>query len=175
MIDKETVRTQMDEMKVKGNQLVGKVKEIIEEGNVRRVTIRKEGRTLLEFPLSVGVGGATAAVFLMPTMAAVGARAALVTDVEVIGDRIAEEVQDGEVEEVETETECPYLDSVAFHSKLHGPCSQLNSDGGTGHSPSPLFLLRTSCPPPTSSRARSIKLRSSPAGPWMPCPGRLSS
>ena len=47
MIDKETVRTQMDEMKVKGNQLVGKVKEIIEEGNARRVTIRKEGRTLL--------------------------------------------------------------------------------------------------------------------------------
>lgn len=105
MIDKETVRTQMDEMKVKGNQLVGKVKEIIEEGNARRVTIRKEGRTLLEFPLSVGVGGATAAVFLMPTLAAVGALAALVTDVEVIVERIAEEVQDVEVEEVETESE----------------------------------------------------------------------
>jgi len=105
MIDKETVRTQMDEMKVKGNQLVGKVKEIIEEGNARRVTIRKEGRTLLEFPLSVGVGGATAAVFLMPTLAAVGALAALVTDVEVIVERIAEEVQDVEVEEVESESE----------------------------------------------------------------------
>lgn len=105
MINKESVRTQMDEMKVKGNQLVGKVKEIIEEGNARRVIIQKEGRTLLEFPLSFGVGGATAAVFLMPTLAAVGALAALVTDVSVIVERVAEEVKDVEVEEVESEKE----------------------------------------------------------------------
>ena len=105
MIDKESVRTTIDEVKVKGNQLVGKVKEIIEEGNARRVTIRKDGRTLLEFPLSVGVGGATAAVFLMPTLAAVGALAALVTDVEVIVERIAEEVKDVEVEEVASDKE----------------------------------------------------------------------
>lgn len=105
MIDKESVRTTIDEVKVKGNQLVGKVKEIIEEGNARRVTIRKDGRTLLEFPLSVGVGGATAAVFLMPTLAAVGALAALVTDVEVIVERIAEEVKDVEVEEVPSDKE----------------------------------------------------------------------
>lgn len=103
MINKESVRTQMDEMKVKGNHLVGKVKEIIEEGNARRVTIRKEGRTLLEFPLSVGVGGATAAVFLMPTLAAVGALAALVTDVDVLVERIAEDVSDVEVKDVEVE------------------------------------------------------------------------
>lgn len=105
MIDKESVRTTIDEVKVKGSQLVGKVKEIIEEGNARRVTIRKDGRTLLEFPLSVGVGGATAAVFLMPTLAAVGALAALVTDVEVIVERIAEEVKDVEVEEVPSDKE----------------------------------------------------------------------
>ena len=105
MIDKETVRTQIDEMKVKGSQLVDKVKEIIEEGNARRVTIRKDGRTLLEFPLSVGVGGATAAVFLMPTLAAVGALAALVTDVSVIVERETEEVKDVVVEEVESEKE----------------------------------------------------------------------
>lgn len=105
MIDKESVRTTIDEVKVKGSQLVGKVKEIIEEGNARRVTIRKDGRTLLEFPLSVGVGGATAAVFLMPTLAAVGALAALVTDVEVIVERIAEEVKDVEVEEVASDKE----------------------------------------------------------------------
>ena len=105
MIDKESVRTTIDEVKVKGNQLVGKVKEIIEEGNARRVTIRKDGRTLLEFPLSVGVGGATAAVFLMPTLAAVGALAALVTDVEVIVERVAEVVKDVEVEEVASDKE----------------------------------------------------------------------
>lgn len=105
MIDKESVRTTIDEVKVKGTQLVGKVKEIIEEGNARRVTIRKDGRTLLEFPLSVGVGGATAAVFLMPTLAAVGALAALVTDVEVEVERVAEEVKDVEVEEVPSDKE----------------------------------------------------------------------
>jgi len=100
MIDKDSARKHFDEMKVKGNQLVDKVKEIIEEGNARRVTIRKDERTLLEFPLSVGVGGATAAVFLMPTLAAVGALAALVTDVEVIVERDIEDVTDVEVEEV---------------------------------------------------------------------------
>jgi len=101
MLNKESVRTHMDEMKVKGTQLVGKVKEIMEEGNARRVTIRKDGRTLLELPLTVGVGGATAAVFLMPTLAAVGALAALVTDVDVIVERVAEEVTEVPVEDVE--------------------------------------------------------------------------
>ena len=101
MLNKEAVRTHMDEMKVKGTQLVGKVKEIMEEGNARRVTIRKDGRTLLELPLTVGVGGATAVVFLMPTLAAVGALAALVTDVDVIVERVAEEVTEVPVEDVE--------------------------------------------------------------------------
>lgn len=77
-----------EEIKVKGNQLVDKVKELVHEGNARRVTIRKDERTLMEFPLSMGVGGATAAIWLMPTLAAVGALAALVTDVDVIVERI---------------------------------------------------------------------------------------
>ena len=76
-----------EEIKVKGNQLVDKIKELIEEGNARRVSIRKDGRTMLEFPLSVGVGGATAAIVFTPILAAVGALAALVTDVEVMVER----------------------------------------------------------------------------------------
>ncbi|NNF04916.1 MAG: DUF4342 domain-containing protein [Rhodothermales bacterium] len=80
----------MDEMKVKGGELVDKVKEIIEEGNARRVIIKKEDRTLLEFPLSVGVGGATAAIFFTPVLAAVGALAALVTDVKILVERVSE-------------------------------------------------------------------------------------
>ncbi|MDX1546507.1 MAG: DUF4342 domain-containing protein [Rhodothermales bacterium] len=76
-----------DEFKVKGNQLLAKVREIIDEGNARRVTIKKDGRVLLEFPLTVGVGGAAAALVLAPTLAAVGAVAALVTDVDVIIER----------------------------------------------------------------------------------------
>ncbi len=105
MVDKEKVRISIEEMKVKGNQLVDKVKEIIEDGNAKRVSIRKDGRTLLEFPLSVGVGGATAAIFLMPTLAAVGALAALVTDVEIEVEREEEDVTEVEVEEVANEEE----------------------------------------------------------------------
>ena len=87
----------IDEIKVKGNQLVDKVKELIQEGNARKVTIRKDGRTMLEFPLSVGVGGATAAIMFTPILAAVGAMAALVSDVDVIVERDPEGPEDAEV------------------------------------------------------------------------------
>lgn len=76
-----------DRIKVQSNRLVDKVREIIEEGNARRIIIRKDGRTVMEFPLSVGVGGATAAIVLAPTLAAVGAFAALVSEVEVVIER----------------------------------------------------------------------------------------
>jgi len=103
MVDKQKVRVTLEEMKVKGNQLVDKVKEVIEEGNARRLLIRKDGKTLLEIPLSVGVGGATAAVFLLPTLAAVGALAALVSDVEIVIEREEKNVTDVEAEEVPAE------------------------------------------------------------------------
>ncbi|HAY37264.1 MAG: DUF4342 domain-containing protein [Bacteroidetes Order II. Incertae sedis bacterium] len=103
MVDKEKVRVTMEEMKVKGNQLVDKVKELIEEGNARSLQIRKDDRTLMEIPLSIGVGGATAAIFIMPTLAAVGALAALVSDVDIVIEREHPDVTDVEVEEVETE------------------------------------------------------------------------
>ena len=100
MVDKEKVRVTMEEMKVKGGHLVDKVKDVIEEGNARRLLIKKDQRTLLEIPLSVGVGGATAAVFLLPTLAAVGALAALVSDVTIVIEREEAHVTDVEVEEV---------------------------------------------------------------------------
>ncbi len=84
MIDQEKVKVRIREFKVKGGQLVDKVREVIEEGNARRIIIKKEDRVLIEFPLSVGVGGAAAALLLAPMLAAVGAIAALVTDVHVI-------------------------------------------------------------------------------------------
>ncbi len=97
----DRVKISMEEIKVRGNQLVDKIKEIIEEGNARRVSIRKDGRTLLEVPLTVGVGGATAAIFFTPVFAAVGALAALVSDVEIVIEREHEEVE--VEEEVEAE------------------------------------------------------------------------
>ncbi len=75
------------ELEVKGNQLVERFKEIVEEGNARRVIIRREGHTVMEFPLTVGVGGAAAAVMMSPALAALGAIGAMLTDVKVIVER----------------------------------------------------------------------------------------
>ena len=105
MINQEKAKVRIEEFKVKGGQLVDKVREIIEEGNARRVIIKKDDRVLIEFPLSVGVGGAAAAVFLTPMLAAVGAIAALVTDVSVIIERNEEEAED--VVEVEADEAAP--------------------------------------------------------------------
>ena len=93
MTGKDRVKINLEEIKVKGNQLVDKIKEVIEEGKARSVSIRKDNRTLLEFPLTVGVGGATAAIFFTPVLAAVGALAALVTDVEIVIERDQKEVE----------------------------------------------------------------------------------
>jgi len=63
--------------RVAGEKLLTKVKELIREGNVRRITIKNdEDKTLIEIPLTFGVVGAA----LFPVWAAVGAIAALVTD-----------------------------------------------------------------------------------------------
>jgi hypothetical protein len=73
-MSEEKVRT--EEFQVNGDELIAKIKELIHEGNVRRVSIRNEdGRTLIDIPLTVGVVGA----ILVPQLAALGAIAALVT------------------------------------------------------------------------------------------------
>lgn len=70
-------RTRRDAYKVRGERMVEKVKELLHEGNVRHVVIKNDdGKTLIEFPVTVGVAGA----LLLPVWAAVGALAALVTD-----------------------------------------------------------------------------------------------
>jgi hypothetical protein len=65
-----------ESFKVAGNQLVDAVKKLLHEGNVRRVIIKQEGKTVVEFPLTVGVIGAVFA----PILAAVGAIAAVLTE-----------------------------------------------------------------------------------------------
>lgn len=63
--------------RVAGEKLLSKVKELLQEGNIRRITIKNdEDKTLIEIPLTIGVVGAA----LFPVWAAVGAIAALVTD-----------------------------------------------------------------------------------------------
>lgn len=66
-----------EEFKVQGDALLSKVKEVVHQGNVRRIKIKDgEGKTLIEVPLTVGVVG----VLLAPVAAAVGAIAALAAD-----------------------------------------------------------------------------------------------
>ena len=69
-------RSNIEIIKTQGGQLVGVVKQLIHEGNVRRIVIQQDGRTVVEFPLTLGVLG----VALAPVLAAVGAVAALVSD-----------------------------------------------------------------------------------------------
>ncbi len=64
----------VEELQVMGEQLLSKVKELVHEGNVRRISIKQEGRTILEIPLTVGVAG----VLLAPVWAAVGVIGALI-------------------------------------------------------------------------------------------------
>jgi Domain of unknown function (DUF4342) len=75
--------------KVKGEDLLKRVKEIVHEGNVRRVVIKQGARTVVEFPVTVGVVGALAA----PVLAALGAVAALVTECTIEVERAAVEAQ----------------------------------------------------------------------------------
>lgn len=73
-----------EEFKVNGEQLLSRVKELINEGNVRRIIIKdKEGKTLVEIPVTVGVIGAVFA----PVLAAVGAIAALVAECTIVVER----------------------------------------------------------------------------------------
>jgi hypothetical protein len=65
-----------ESFKVAAEQLVDAVKKLLHEGNVRRIVIKQEGKTVAEFPLTVGVVGAVVA----PVLAAVGALAAVLTD-----------------------------------------------------------------------------------------------
>lgn len=89
-------------IKVKGSQLKEKVKEIIEEGTARRVIIQKDGRTLLELPLSIGLGGAAAAILIHAPLTAVGAIAALATDVQIVVERIEPPTSSSSTEETTT-------------------------------------------------------------------------
>jgi hypothetical protein len=77
--------TRWEELKVTGDQLVSTVKELVREGNVRRIVIKNdEGHTYLEIPLTVGVVGA----LLLPVLAAVGALAAVASGLTISVERI---------------------------------------------------------------------------------------
>ncbi len=76
-----------EEFHINGEELLAKIKELLHEGNIRRIIIKnREGRTMIEFPLTLGVVGAV----LAPTLAAVGAVAALIGEATVVVEKRTE-------------------------------------------------------------------------------------
>jgi hypothetical protein len=70
------MRQTWETFRVSGDELIKRVKELLHEGNVRRVVVKQGARTVVEFPVTVGVVGAIAA----PALAALGAIAALLSE-----------------------------------------------------------------------------------------------
>ena len=79
----EKVRT--EEFRVNGEDLIARIKKLINEGNIRRIIIKdKEGKTVFEIPLTFGVVGA----LLAPQLAAIGAIAALLSEATVVVEKV---------------------------------------------------------------------------------------
>jgi hypothetical protein len=76
-----------EEFSVNGEEILAKVKKLLQEGNIRRVIIKdKSGRILVEFPLTIGVVGAA----LAPMLVAIGAVAALVSEATIVVEKTDE-------------------------------------------------------------------------------------
>lgn len=83
-----TDKKNYEEFSIKGEELLAKVKQLIADGNVRRIIIKnKENKTIIEIPLTISLVG----IVLAPVLAAVGAFAALVTECTILVERIDQE------------------------------------------------------------------------------------
>ena len=80
----EGKKTWVEEVEISGNHLVERIKELVAEGNARRVILKnKEGQELFDLPLTVGVVGGGIITLALPVLAAIGAVAALLTQVKL--------------------------------------------------------------------------------------------
>jgi len=82
--------TNSEKFTVSGSQLVEKVKQLIHEGNIRRVRLLHEERVVIEIPLSIGAPVAAVSIMAAPVLAAVAAFAALVTECTIEVEKIEE-------------------------------------------------------------------------------------
>lgn len=74
-------KSKSEEFKVSGSEIVAKIKELVKEGNARKIIIKNEkGRTMLEIPMALGAVGA----LIAPVLAAVGAAAALISKCTIV-------------------------------------------------------------------------------------------
>ena len=77
-------QTRTEQFKIDPDRLLAEIRRLINEGNVRRISIKQGEHTIVELPLTVGIAGA----LIAPWLAAVGAIAALVTDCSIVVERV---------------------------------------------------------------------------------------
>ena len=83
--ENEKKETRSEEFKLDGGELINKIKELIHEGNIRRIILKnEEGKVLIEIPLTLGLVGAA----LLPVVAAVGAIAALAAKFIIVVEKV---------------------------------------------------------------------------------------
>ena len=82
--------TTSEKFTISGSQLVDKVKQLIHEGNIRKVRLLHEGRTVLEIPLTIGAPAAAIGILAAPVLAALAAFAALVTECTIEVEKVEE-------------------------------------------------------------------------------------
>lgn len=75
----------VEEFKISGDALVARIKELIHQGNIRRIILKtEEGNTLIEIPMTVGVVGGVLSAALFPVIAAIGVIGAMVAHLTVV-------------------------------------------------------------------------------------------
>jgi hypothetical protein len=78
-------KSRTEEFNLSGDALLAKIKELVHQGNIRRITIKNDqDQTLIEIPLTVGVVGAV----VLPVWAAIGAIAALAANLKIVIERV---------------------------------------------------------------------------------------
>ncbi len=83
-VNKITKKTKTEEFKVSGEDIMKKIRDLIAEGNIRKISIKnKDGKVIAEFPLTVGVIGAV----ILPPLAAIGTIIALVSECTIAVER----------------------------------------------------------------------------------------
>jgi|SRR5512134_1542693 hypothetical protein len=78
--------TKKETFQLQGGQVLDKIRQLVHEGNVRQITVKQHGKTVAEFPLTVGVVG----TIFAPILAAIGALAALLAECTIEVERIEE-------------------------------------------------------------------------------------
>ena len=85
--NKTDQKTRTEEFKVSGGEILNKFKELLHEGNIRRIILKDEqGKTFMEIPLTVGIVG----VALLPVVAAIGTIAALVSKLTIVVEKVGD-------------------------------------------------------------------------------------